>query len=72
MDGYALATYIRRRSPFQRIIVISAMADTANEANSELCYTLHKPFTRESVMSLVHGHGCLRKILYGRHPLLCT
>jgi len=55
MDGYVLATYIRRRFPFQKIVVVSAMADAANEANSELCYTLHKPFTREAVISLVRA-----------------
>jgi len=74
MNGYALATYIRRQAPFQKIVVISAMADAADEANSELCYTLGKPFTRESVSSLVRAlvacqHACMPGIRCYAHAM---
>jgi len=55
MNGYELATRIRQRAPYQKIAVISGMADAVHEANSELCYTLRKPFTREAVISLVRA-----------------
>lgn len=55
INGYELAMRIRQRAPYQKIMVVSGMADPEHEGNMELCYTLRKPFTRESVISLVRA-----------------
>ncbi|MFQ5582439.1 MAG: response regulator [Mariprofundaceae bacterium] len=55
MKGYALVKHIRQRAPYQKIAIVSGTADADHEANTELCYMLHKPFTRDDILSFIHA-----------------
>ena len=55
IHGYALVLEIRNRYPFQKVVLITGSPDEAfyQEAASQLCYSLDKPYHAEQLTALL-------------------
>jgi len=57
INGYDLVLEIRKKFPFQRIILITGNADDEHHvrAASQLCFTLDKPYQPENLITLLNA-----------------
>jgi len=62
MNGIELARCIRKRAPFQRIVITTATLADIEMVKSELCYELPKPFKYEQLNTMIQGLAECAKI----------
>ena len=57
ISGYDLALEIRKKLPFQKIILITGNADSEHykKAAQQVCHTFNKPFNPEKFISMVNS-----------------
>jgi len=55
MNGIELARCIRKRVPFQRIVITTATLKDIETVKTELCYELPKPFRYEQLQTMLRG-----------------
>jgi len=55
MNGIELVKCIRKRAPFQRIVITTATLEDIEMVRSELCYELPKPFKYEQLKTMLGG-----------------
>jgi len=68
VNGIELARCIRKRAPFQRMVITTATLEDIETAKSELCYELLKPFRYQRLKAMLRGLVlCTRK--YGDDSL---
>jgi len=57
MNGIELARCIRKRVPFQRIVITTVTLADIETVKSELCYELPKPFRYKQLKKMLLGDG---------------
>jgi len=68
MSGYDLVMEVRKKHPFQIIIIISGNPDPENHKleTDQVCLTLNKPFRVDALLSMV------RDLIFPCHKHLTT